>query len=139
MLKEQKLFIKLNHTYMPNLKNIHRKIAELRPFKNTKKIVKFMFFSNNFLTTKNFITTKEQIRWKIAFYIKTSNLKKKYWFLRALWAFEKIQDGRQNIQNWQYLQFLHAWCIFTKIMFLRYSGLQITFFKLGQTSTFSCK
>ena len=74
MHKEQKLFIKLNCTDMPNLKNIHRKIAELRPFKNTQKIVKFMFFSNNFLTTKNFITTKEQIRWKIAFYIKIQNL-----------------------------------------------------------------
>ena len=50
-----------NHT----LKN-----SRVTPLQKTRKMVKFMFFSNNFLTTKYFITTKEQIRWRIAFYIK---------------------------------------------------------------------
>ena len=76
-----------NHT----LKN-----SRVTPLQKTRKMVKFMFFSNNFLTTKYFITTKEQIRWRIAFYIKISNLKEKKWFLRELWAFKKIQDGRQK-------------------------------------------
>ena len=44
MHKEQKLFIKLNYTYMPNLKNIHKKLAELRPFKIPKNGKIHVFF-----------------------------------------------------------------------------------------------
>ena len=72
-----------NHT----LKN-----SRVTPLQKTRKMVKFMFFSNNFLTTKKFIIIKE-------FYLLFSSFKTKYWFLREWREFLKIQDDGKNIQN----------------------------------------